>query len=409
MPRKDNLAVNRVSPTTAFRAGAHDEILDRSMPSKSIVGKRVVIIAPVHPWDDVRVFQKEARTLARAGFDVILMAQAPGSDTINGVHVLSAPVSNSRIMRFLKLALVLREALRLKGAVYHLHNPDTLPIALALKALRQRVIYDTHEDFSERLLIREWIPTPIRRPLAWFIAKAEALIGRLADGCICTQPGVRKRLGGRAVLIGNPPITQGAFIDAAYHAAETVQRGAEVRLVYAGVISRPRGVDFMVDALAALNAEGIEARLWLIGPAITEDLKLAMARPGGAFVDYLGKLPQSQAFGFMIKADVGLVTILDIADHGRSSPNKLYEYLVFGLPVVASDFPDWRQTLPEEVGVRYVRPGCAAEIVGAVKTVISLPDRGRSAAARGRDYVVTKLSWEREAEKLLGLYQRMSA
>jgi glycosyltransferase involved in cell wall biosynthesis len=370
---------------------------------------RIVILAPVHSWDDVRVFQKEARTLANAGFDVVLMAQTPGSDNVNGVHLLSAPASNSRIARFFKLPVVLREALRLKGAVYHLHNPDTLPIALALKVLRRRVIYDTHEDFSKRLLIREWIPQLIRRPLGWFIAMAEAMIGRLADGCICTQADVCKRLGNRAILIGNPPITEGPMIEAAYNAAKTVQRGAEVRLVYAGVINRARGLDFMVDALASLNAAGVEARLWLIGPAVTQDLNVAMARPGGAFVDYLGKLPQVEAFGYMIKADVGLVTILDIADHRRTSPNKLYEYLVFGLPVVASDFPDWRQTLPEEAGVCYVRPGCTAEIVSAVTTLTALPDRGRSAAARGRDYVVKTLSWEREADKLLGLYRSMTA
>jgi glycosyltransferase involved in cell wall biosynthesis len=371
--------------------------------------KRVVIVAPVHPWDDVRVFQKEACTLAREGFEVILIAQAPESGVVNGVRLVPAPVSRSRTSRFFKLAAVLREALRLRGDIYHLHNPDTIPLALILKVLRRRVIYDTHEDFSKRLLIRDWIPRPIRLPLSCVVATAESFIGFMTDGCIGTQPAVCQRLGHRATLIANSPITQGTLIDAAYRAAQTIHRGTELRLVYVGGINRARGLDCMVDALADLNNAGIPARLWLIGPAERNDLDRAMTQPGWTFVDYLGRLPQAHAFGHMIRADIGLVTILDVADHSRTSPNKLYEYLVFGLPVIASDFADWRRTLPEGSGVHYVRPGSTVQIVNAAKKLSELPDHGRSAATRGRDYVRTGFSWEKEGDALLRLYSDMCA
>ncbi len=106
-------------------------------------------MAPVHYYDDVRVFQKEAKTLSANGYRVLLLARAEISLVEEGVEVVPLPVVKNRLMRFLCLPRVFWTAFMLKGDVYHLHNPDTLPIVLLLKMLGRRVIYDTHEDFSK--------------------------------------------------------------------------------------------------------------------------------------------------------------------------------------------------------------------------------------------------------------------
>lgn len=368
---------------------------------------KVAILAPVHPWDDVRVYQKEACTLAADGYDVTLIAQAQHAAVERGVKIRPAPKARSRAIRFLKLPLVFVMAMRLNANIYHVHNPDMLPVGFLLKLCGKRVIYDTHEDFSQRLFIRDWIPSCVRSIAARLVAKAETIVSRVADASVATQEAVRKRLGGRAVLIGNPPITRGPLIDEAHARSLDVARGDELRLIYVGGIGRVRGLEVMVDAVASLNARGTETRLWLIGPGNETEIGASLTRPGGVYVDYLGKLPPAQAFAFMIKADIGLVTILDVGDHSRSSANKLYEYIMFGLPVVASDFSRWRTSLPDSPAIVFVPAGDTASVAGAVREIAAMPNRGKTHIARIQEHLREHYSWEVESVKLLNLYSRL--
>src|SRR5690606_17556778 len=122
--------------------------------------------------------------------------------------------------------------------------------------LGKRVVYDTHEDFSRRLHARRWIPRPLRPLLARAVAAAEGAVARRVDLAVGTQPAVRDRLGPRALLLGNPPIVSGPLIDEAHAQAAGIERTPEpFRLVYAGRITRPRGLFTMLDALALANAE----------------------------------------------------------------------------------------------------------------------------------------------------------
>ena len=88
--------------------------------------KKVCVVAPVHDWDDVRVYQKESCTLARAGYQITLIARAPSPRTINGVNIIpSIGGSNIRLIRFLLLPVVGVQALLQNAQIYHLHNPAT--------------------------------------------------------------------------------------------------------------------------------------------------------------------------------------------------------------------------------------------------------------------------------------------
>lgn len=364
---------------------------------------RVIILAPVHDYDDVRVFQKEAKTLAAAGYEVRLLARAERALEEDGVRVVPLPRPASRLVRFARLPGVLRRALRERGDVYHLHNPDTLPLALALRLLGKRVVYDTHEDFSRRLHARRWIPRPLRPLLARAVAAAEGAVARRVDLAVGTQPAVRDRLGPRALLLGNPPIVSGPLIDEAHAQAAGIERTpGPFRLVYAGRITRPRGLFTMLDALALANAEH-PVRLWLIGPFNEGDQPAAERHPAWRFVDYLGVLPQARAFAHLARADAGLVTILDVGDHRDTSPNKLFEYQVFGLPFVASDFPAWRAQMADvEAGV-FVDPADPAAVAAEILRLARDPGLRERMGEAGRAFVA-RYNWEGESRKLLAAY-----
>ena len=366
---------------------------------------RVCIVAPVHAWDDVRVFQKQAVTLAAAGHEVVLLAQAQRRLDVQGVRVKAiwAP-RTPRLLRFFSLPLVFVQTLLQRADVYHLHNPDTLPLCIALKAVGRRVIYDTHEDFSRRIAIREWIPGAVRPVVSFAVARSERVVAKIADRTLATQAGVAKRLGAKAVLIANPPRTDAALLRRVSIKAGKLPRRPEDELcaIYVGLASKGRGLFDMVDAAELVNRE-YRLRLRIVGPAVPGHIERARTRPGWRHVDYLGNMPQEDAFSYIAASDVGLAVLHDLADVSQADPNKLYEYMVFGKPFIASAFPEWKARLGGIDGGWFVTPGSVEETAAALTASMN-PQARREKGKAGAAFVRT-YSWEQESGKLLEVYR----
>ena len=156
---------------------------------------KIVILAPVHAYDDIRVFRKEAVTLAAAGHEVVLHARTPDGRPLRRDGVLVRPVKyRHRLSRFAQMPVFGHRLFREGADVYHVHNPDTLPIAFALKLRGARVVYDTHEDFRTELLLRTWLPGILRRPAAAVVSATERRAGRWLDAVIVTQEQLLDRI-----------------------------------------------------------------------------------------------------------------------------------------------------------------------------------------------------------------------
>ena len=366
--------------------------------------RRVCIVAPVHIWDDVRVFHKEARSLSKAGYRVSLIARAESPHVHDEIEVFPTIGSGgSRLLRFLSLPLVGMQALRQWADVYHLHNPDTLPLAVLLRLSGRKVVYDTHEDFAKRIQIRTWIPKPLSGLLGVLVSRTEVFVSRIANASIATQTTVARRLKGRVLLLGNPPRIDDQLLARVADLAKDIQEPrCEVRAIFAGTISIARGLFDMVDALEIANRSS-NVRLWLIGPTDSADLDRAKARPGWEFVDYLPRIRQEEAFAYMQRSDVGLMTIRDVGDHFASEPNKIYEYLVFGKPFIASGFESWRNTFTDVDAGWFVPPGSASEMASAMAEVAENRKLAEAKGARGREFT-RQYNWESESRKLLELY-----
>ena len=370
--------------------------------------KLICVVAPVHRWDDVRVFHKEARTLASAGgYRVILIARAPRCEIVDGVEIVPARTcTSSRLLRFASLPAVFLQALRVNADAYHLHNPDTLPIAFALKIVGYKIVYDTHEDYAKRILMRSWMPLILRTPAARVVSRLERFVSSIADGTIITQEGLFGRFKESAVLIGNPPRLESALLSRVSSLASDISSEFNgLRAVYLGDINQVRGLFEMVKALEIAN-QTTEVRLWLVGPGSEVDLRAATAMPGWRYVDRIPRLPPEQAFAYVSRADVGLVALPDVGDHATSDPNKLYEYMAFGVPFIASDFQAWRDRLTGLKAGLFVKPGDARALADALTELANNPAKRTQMGQEGRAFVDGH-NWERESTKLIDLYKRV--
>ena len=371
---------------------------------------KIVVFAPVHKYDDIRVFKKEAVTLAADPTnEVVLYARTPDGLPLSdsGVKVRAVTYAN-RLARFALLPKLARAAFAERADVYHLHNPDTLPIAFVLRAAGKRVIYDTHEDFRTEILLRGWLPRSARRPAAALVAGAERLAGACLDAVIVTQEQIRARIP-QAVVIGNPPLVDRVQIERtlADDPQQITQASEPIVLGFVGGLSADRGLFRMMHLVAQLN-DHTPTRLLLIGYPVNDSaLDHAMTMPEWEFVDYRGELAQDEAFAAIAGSRAGLILFERTASHETIDPNKIYEYMTLGLPFIASKFPDWEARIGSAQAGIFVDTD-TSEGLAAVMDWLQDPARLQTAAHNGLEYVLHTYSWQKSGAPMLrSLYRKV--
>jgi len=159
------------------------------------VNNKVCILTTVHETFDIRIFYKEAQSLVKSGYQVTLLAQHEQDVEVAGVSIVALPKVQSRIRRMFFLPVrTFILALRQAADIYHIHDPELLPIGLLIKQFtKSRVIYDAHEDYSSTVWTREWIPEFLKPFLSKAINNIELFLGKELDGIITADPFVARK------------------------------------------------------------------------------------------------------------------------------------------------------------------------------------------------------------------------
>jgi glycosyltransferase involved in cell wall biosynthesis len=110
---------------------------------------------------------------------------------------------------------------------------------------------------------------------------------------------------------------------------------------------------------------------------------------------------------FASRARLGLVLFHPAPNYHDSLPNKLFEYMSGGLPVVASNFPAWREIVESNGCGLVVDPMNTGEIAEAIAWLLDHPAEAEAMGKRGQAAVRSTYNWDTQAESLLGLYERV--
>lgn len=374
---------------------------------------RVVHLSTVHTSADVRIFLKECRSLAAAGYDVHYCVHSPHAEQADGVtlHALPEPAvpksvrHNAARARRLWARIIgtYRLAASLKADVYHFHDPELIVVGLLLKRKGARVIYDAHEDspLEAKTMARHRRIEGLLFSSVWGVLERRAM--KKLDGFIGATPTIAAKFPPeRTALVQNFPLLGELHQpDAAPYATR------EPLAAFVGGIGETRSITEMVQAMALLPAE-LQAKLVLAGPFRTPELEAATRRlQGWARVEYAGFLARPEVASLLGRSRMGLVLYYPLRDHLDAQPNKLFEYMSAGIPVVASDFPLWREIV-EGVGCGMpADPQDPESIARAIRWLLEHPDEAEAMGRRGYEAVLSRYNWQAEAPRLMELYQRM--
>lgn len=363
---------------------------------------RIVHLTSVHPAYDTRIFWKECVSLAEAGDQVILVVPHDQSLTTDyGVRIIGLQKPKGRFNRMIWTSFqVCQTALQLQGDVYHFHDPELIPVGLFLKKIySKKVIYDVHEDLPRQILNKFWIPKKIRQFIAFLTEKIESIGAKEFDALVTATPGIENRFkekSQKTVNVSNYPILKefASVANASHEKKENV-------VCYVGGISDIRGISEIVEAI-----DSLDVRLLLAGRFISDDTHRSVEKkPGWTKVVELGHINRKQVAETLEKSVAGLVTLHPVPNYLDSQPVKMFEYMAAGLPVIASNFPLWRQIIEGNNCGICVDPLNVVEISQAIQWILDNPEQAQEMGRNGCRAVVEKYNWDVEAVKLKQLYQ----
>ena len=361
---------------------------------------RIVHLTSAHPRYDTRIFLKMCRSLAALGHQVTLVvADGQGDEVREGVTILDVGANSGRIDRWTAAPGRVAERARVVPAdLYHLHDPELLPIASGLRRGDVKVVFDSHEDFAAALHSKPYIPGPLRPLVSGLYALYERLVCRRLDGVIAATPFIRdkfRRAGVIALDVNNYPMADELASDL---------RGSSkaVEVCYVGGIGFIRGIREVVDAMGR-TVSGVRLNLGGLFEGGTTRAEVS-AMPGWARVDELGMLSRLEVRDVMARSLAGIVTFLPEPNHIASQPNKMFEYMSAGLPVIASNFPLWREIIEGNDCGLCVDPEDPVAIAEAIDHVVRRPDDAARMGANGRKAVLERYNWDVEERKLLDFY-----
>ena len=243
----------------------------------------------------------------------------------------------------------------------------------------------------------------VRMFLAAGAALAEWIGGRSFDALVAATPKIAERFPARkTVVIQNFPLLAELTRE---QSAPYAKRPAV--FVYMGALANQRGLREMIESVGRLNPDA-RAQLELAGKFVPASLRDEAAQyPGWECVRLHGWLDRQQVADLLSRARAGLVLFHPAPNHVDAQPNKLFEYMSAGLPVIASKFPLWERIVGRLDCGLVVDPQDTAAIAGAMHWILEHPAEARSMGERGRAAVETTFNWAPEQDKLIRLYRRL--
>lgn len=364
----------------------------------------VVHLTSVHQPFDPRIFHKQLRSLAGAGYEATLIAHHERSLVRDGITVLSIGKPDTRSERWRNLRRLYRAARSREAALYHCHDPELLPIAIALSVRTEAaVVYDVHEDYADAIRVREWIPDSVKPALAGAFPAVQSTLTDRLDLVVTADDATRERIAARSrtpvVSVRNFPRVSDAEIRDV-----DLPRRAEHVLTYVGGLDRERGLLSMLRTTADLREAGIDVELWLLGPfqddAIEQRARSVMSDRGiEGYVRLFGYVDYDRIFSILAEADLGLL-LVDEERFARNVPTKFFEYLYCQLPVVMTDAPSLRPYREDDYATVVDE-----DPAGAIADLLADDGRRTAMGEAGHRRVVAEYSWEAEEERLLSAYR----
>ena len=362
--------------------------------------KKIVHLTSAHDRFDTRIFIKMCKSLAKHNYDVTLVvADGQGYEDREGVKIFDVGKnSGGRLSRMTttvnKIYLKARE---LNADLYHLHDPELMRVGNKLKKLGKTVVFDAHEDLPKQILGKPYLNKYTKNIFSKIFAGYEKHSCKRYDYIITATPSIRDKffsINSKVVDINNYPIIGELSLQRDW------QNKANAAC-YVGGITALRGIREVIKAMEYVT----NGKLNLVGGFSEKTIQNEVSEYSGwNNVEFKGYLEREAVSVILADSMVGVVTFLPAPNHMDSQPNKMFEYMSAGLPIITSNFPLWRMMVEDSQCGICVDPLNPHDIAEAIEYFINNPVVAEKMGKNGSNAVKTKYNWAIEEKKLLKVY-----
>ncbi len=380
---------------------------------------------------------REARALLAGGHRVFVLCRQnpaqPLEESWRGIEIervktLPQPFAATQKLFFYLLLRDLRWEAHLYDFVQrhslealHVHDlPRAASVLRVGRSLGLPVVLDLHENWPAMLVdVNKWFRSWwIKR---WFMGQRrwrayEARCVRAVDRVVVVVDAFRQRLAASAgvprakfVVVGNT-VDMDEFLSHPLDPSVTNAFPGEFVLLYIGTFGNPRrGVDLVIEAMPLILSQVPNARLLVVGDGTMRRRWEALSHRLGVSqsVTFTGWQPHDRLPSYISRADVCLSPRHYTTNNDVASPNKLFEYMAFGKPLVASDLTAHRAVVGKTGAGLLFPPG---NVDALVQAILKLRDPTLRATMGDRAYKAaqTSYNWRVDSARLLQLYDELA-
>jgi glycosyltransferase involved in cell wall biosynthesis len=379
---------------------------------------------------DVRV-ENEARSLINAGHEVHLLSYTFGKllsqekheEVI--VHRFWIPEQVAKKMAGLIQVLPVYQVVwkrqikqllkRESFDAVHIHD---LALCMFIPWLKEQfgmiVVADMHENYPYLVIEQPYMKTFAGRHLfgrsKWFSAEKHWL--EPADKIICVAEEMRDRLSTLLSSTEKFAVVPNTIRTETFASNSDETRILKARfhgmfhLTYIGGLDPVRGIEYLIEACSLLTNDIPTLRVTLVGSGPSESSLQGMVSLMGLqeIILFEGHKPFRSVGSYIESANACVIPHVRSEQTDNSSPNKIFQYMYYGKPVISSDCRSLEK-LVRETGCGVIfhdRDG--RDLASKILFLFRNPGTSEELGRKGKNAVITRYNWNSTVTPLLNIY-----
>lgn len=369
----------------------------------------VAVVTSIHLDFDLRIW-KHARSLASCGIETYLICpwHSAKPKLLPNLTIRVFPRVANRLLRPVLIPLLIfwhLLPLLCRIQVVHFHDFDLLPW-MGLLSFFKPVVYDVHENYAEEMLVRDWIPGLLRRPLMWIVRVWHKVFPRLIRNLVLVVPQQEREFYDKSlnkIIIRN------------YASLQLLQEfrsdycSRPNRLIFTGSHYLENGSMLLLEIAYRMKLRGLSAEIWVTDRFASSQFQAeflrAISNRGIDNIRVLPYVPSVNIMKILNQGTIGIAPNLRVRKQELAIPTKLFEYMAAALPIVTSDLPFQRELIKRHNVGLLASPENPDSFVSAIEQLVNDRSLAESFGRNGQLAFKQYYTWESQIPALLAFYQ----